>query len=210
MKKIFCLSFIFACACVPVLKADSPVTSTVFYSAYMEHEIVGYAEQSGVLDDKIAAYLLDEGNLIDVKAAVINALGWDYYGTNNSATFMDHVAKAHGTTAAKLNYASLSGSELMCMGYLKIMDNYNSTDTALQILELARQKMSRSFTVNMIWAIADAQQKFDADWCGVWTNTAQVLNNTALVRDMKTSAIQSVVDYMILYKGSCSYIYSGE
>ncbi len=210
MKRIFCIAFVIACASIRTIRADSPVTSTVFYNAYMEHEIVGYAEQSGMIDEKIAAYLLDGDNLIDVKAAVINALGWDYYGKHNSDTFMDYLSKAHGTAAGKLTYASLSGSELMCLGYLKIMDNYNTTDTALQILELARQKMSRSFTVNMIWAITDAQQKFDADWCGVWTNTAQVLNNTALVRDMKTSAIQSVVDYMILYKGSCSYIYSGE
>ena len=54
-----------------VLIADSPVTSTDFYKAYLHIEQVQRAEQHGILDGHLAGYLLDETVSIDKKAAVI-------------------------------------------------------------------------------------------------------------------------------------------
>ncbi|MBC8173640.1 MAG: cell wall-binding repeat-containing protein, partial [Chitinophagales bacterium] len=136
--------------------------------------------------------------------AIINALGWDYYGKSNADAFLNYIAKVRNTSADKVVFADLTGTELMCYGYAKAMDDYSNVSEALQILELAKEKMPDSYTVNLIHAVISGQYEFDANWCGIWQVTQKVLNNKSLRRDMKTAAIQSVVDYMILYKSYCA------
>ncbi|MFN0276829.1 MAG: hypothetical protein ACKVPJ_13865 [Chitinophagales bacterium] len=183
--------------------ADSPLTETYFYAFYTEHEIVNYAI-IGTLDDKIAEYLLDDKNLIDVKAAVINAMGWGYEGKGNANLFRNYLAKRKGTTPEAVMTSELSGSELMCLGYLMAMDNTFEVDAALEILDMAKLKMPKSFAINMLWTLVKSQKEFETNFCNVWGYTRSMINNKTLKRDMKTAAIQSVVNYLILYKPYCS------
>ncbi len=183
--------------------ADSPLTSTEFYTQYQEYDIVKYAHEKGIMDDKIADYLVSSKNLIDVKAAVINALGWSYEGKSNALEFKKHLAKKYSITSENLNVNSLTGSELMCLGYLSAMDNYFDVTQAIDYLEISKSKMPLSFTVHMIYAIIKGQQVFDNNWCEIWTVTKNVLNDHSLARDLKTSAAQIIVDYMLQYKSSC-------
>ena len=74
---------------VNTLKADSPLTSTYFAASYYDYSIVSQAEVNRGLNDEIAAYLLNEDNPIDVKAAIINGIGWNYDGTNHSELFKE-------------------------------------------------------------------------------------------------------------------------
>lgn len=205
MNKIFLAAALSALLLIsnPV-KADSPITSTYIATFYYEYPIVAVAETSRSLNDEIAAFLLDPNNLIDVKAAVINAIGWNFDGTANAGMFKQYLAKYHGTTTEQLSLQSLSGDELFCLGYFMAMDNYFVVEDAINVLQMAADKNKTSFTTHLVLAMVEAQKSMDYDWCRVWRLTAEVLNDKSLERDMKTGAIQSIVDYMILYKSSCS------
>ncbi|MEZ5013539.1 MAG: hypothetical protein R2794_04545 [Chitinophagales bacterium] len=199
-----------AAACIGIalwmpftVQADSPLTSTYFATSYYSYEIVGAAEKSGALTDEIAAYLLDNKNPVDVKAAVVNALGWSYDGRANAEVFKAYLAKKYNASATSLNLNSLRDDELMCLGYMMAMDNYFVVDDAIEVLDKAIARDTKSFTIHMIHALVSAQKAMDTDWCMVWKLTAQVLQNDTLFRDLKTAATQTIVDYMILYKSDC-------
>ena len=53
---------------------DSPLTSATFHSPYRNRTIS--RASAGRLDPGLSAYLADPRKPIDVKAALINALGW--------------------------------------------------------------------------------------------------------------------------------------
>jgi len=74
-----------------IANADSPITSTDFYKAYLHIPEVEEANKVGVLSDKIAQYLLDSENSLDKKAAVINALSWDFDRKINAYLFKRHL-----------------------------------------------------------------------------------------------------------------------
>lgn len=196
---------VIALCCTFSLHADSPLTSAYFAINYYEYPIVGIAETGHEITDEVAKFLLDETNPIDVKAAVINAIGWNYDGTNNAQKFKEYLAKSHLTSTEKLILSDLTADELMCMGYLIAMDDYFVMDEAINILELAVNKNQTSFTINLILTLVKAQKAMDLDFCKVWSLTSGLLNDKDLKRDIKTSAIQGVVDYMILYKQDCVY-----
>ncbi len=208
MKKILFAFCLVTGVSVGSIKADSPLTSTYFASSYYEYAIVSKAEVSRTVDDEVAAYLLDKNNPIDVKAAVINAIGWSYDGNGNAKKFREYLAAAHNTTTAQLNLSDLRSDELMCLGYLTGMDDYFQVDDAINMMQMAADKKKSSFTIHMLLAMLQAQKAMDTDFCKVWTLTSAVLNDTSLKRDIKTAAIQAVVDYMILYKSSCTESYS--
>lgn len=205
MKKIAFLFISLVTISVTAVKADSPITSTYFAASYYNYPIVLDAEIKHELTDEIAAFLLDKNNPIDAKAAVINAIGWNFDGSKNSEVFKTHLAKSKGITTAQINLEELTADELFCMGYLLAFDDYFIVDDALNMLEKAASKNKNSFTIHLILNMTKAQKTMDTNFCAVWTLTAEVLNNKSLKRDMKTVAIQSVVDYMILYKPECSY-----
>lgn len=186
-----------------VAKADSPLTSTYFAASYYDYPIVSQAEITRGISAEIAAYLLDENNPIDVKAAIINGIGWNYDGTSNSETFKEYLAKSKGITTAQINLDDLSAHELFCLGYLMGMDNYFIVDDAINVLEKAATKNKSSFTIHLILNVTRAQKAMDTDFCKVWKYTSATLNDDTLKRDLKTAAIQSIVDYMILYKDDC-------
>lgn len=202
-KFILALCLCFSLTLSKDLLADSPLTSTYFASFYYEYPMVATAETTRALNDDIMAFLASDEQLIDVKAAVINAIGWSYDGTKNAEMFWNYLARKHATTSESLSYALLSAHELFCYGYLMAMDDYFNVANAVEVLKLATTKDNTSYTIHMVLAMTEAQMSMDYDWCGVWKSMRAVLNNTTLKRDIKTAAIQSVVDYMILYKSSC-------
>ena len=106
--------------------ADSPVTSTPFHQAYLDIEIVGEAKTSGVLTEKTFRYLSSPEHPIDVKAAIINALGWNIEGKKNSRIFSELLARERNVSLKTVqeNFELLSADELFCLGYLQLMDDY--------------------------------------------------------------------------------------
>ncbi|WPC39935.1 cell wall-binding repeat-containing protein [Clostridium sp. JS66] len=179
--------------------ADSPVTSTDFYKAYTDVNIVKTASEKGVIDQQIADYLHSSKNPIDVKAAVINALGWKIDGKSNAESYVKLV---YSKDMDKLDIDSLSGDETFCISYMMALDDYFHVDKALTLMDKAYEKNNTSFTIAIIRSVLKGQAVLDnGSWGMIWFNTENVLNDKTLVKDMKQEAIDNIVAYMKLYEG---------
>jgi len=60
------------------------------------------------------------------------------------------------------------GDELLCMGYLKAMDNYFQVDDALKYAETALLQKPKSYTYQIITALIRAQKASGIDSCKVY------------------------------------------
>src|SRR3990170_773368 len=127
--------------------ADSPITATKFYEAYMDVKMVERAHLEGVMGLEIAEFLTSPENPIDVKAAVINALSWRFDGKSNAELYAYYLALLYHVSITELDTEFLSADEIFCIGYLTAMDDYFHPEKALPILEEAYKTMGNSFTV---------------------------------------------------------------
>src|SRR3990172_12490499 len=75
-----------------ITHADSPITATKFYEAYLDVKMVERAHLEGVMGLEIAEFLSSPENSIDVKTAVINALSWKFDGKNNAELYAYYLA----------------------------------------------------------------------------------------------------------------------
>jgi len=200
MKEIiiyFCFAFLF----IPnSLLADSPLTSTPFHEKYTDIDIVLQAEQMGTINREIANYLHNVNNPIDIKAAVINALGWDINGKNNAR---EYTMIIYNSYVISDDMIAASTDEAFVLGYLHAMDNYSDPDYALNYLKMAQQSNSKSYTVNLIYRLVKAQKAMDTDFCKAWQQVNKVYLNDDLNMDMREDARKVIYDYMINYKGYC-------
>lgn len=179
--------------------ADSPVTSTDFHKAYIDIGIVKIAKEKGIVDSEIANYLYSSKNPIDVKAAVINALGWNFEGKNNAENY---VKLMYSKDIDELDINLLSGEEIFCISYMMALDDYFHPDKALPMMDKAYEKNNTSFTIDIVRSILKSQDDMlnKGNWQMVWTNTESVLNSTTLQKDMRQEGIDIIVEYMKLYK----------
>lgn len=187
------------------LQADSPITSTDFYKAYIDIPMVAKAAQSdGILTKEMAAFLSADKTPIDQKAAVINALSWDIDGKNNANRYLEYLTqKYYGVKIDSTTLEPFTPDEVFCLGYLRAMDDYFNVLEALDILDVAWWANDTSFTISMIYAIVEAQDAMDYDWCEVWMLVEDVLLDDVLVMDMRKEAVTIILDYMRLYKDEC-------
>lgn len=181
-------------------RADSPLTSTPFYKEYLDNEIVVKAENTKMIDQEIADYLHDTSNPMDIKAAVINALGWDVTGRLNYNIYCGMI---HGKLLDESDLNILNPNELFVLGYLKAMDNYFEPKPAVPFLNKAKDDMSNSFTVAMIDALVKGQETMSTDFCNVWKLSEGVFDNASLEKDMRESAKKIIYDYVVIYKNDC-------
>lgn len=203
MKIAWFVCGIFCAICSATALADSPITSTDFFTAYEDLEIVCEARAKGVIDREIAEYLLSENNAVDHKAAVVNALSWKFEGKENALVFRIFLALKYSTDLDHLDLDALTSDELLCLGYLTVLDNYFEPSRAIPILEMAWQKNQDSYTVNIVLALARAQQWMEYDWCLAWLTVKEVRENQALQRDLRPAAERIIFDYMELYENYC-------
>lgn len=189
---------------LPIMaKADSPITSTDFYKVYTDVPMVETASTAKIMNKVIAEFLLSSKNPLHIKVAVINALGWDIDGKKNAKIFKTFLARKHKTNAENLDLEKLSGDELLCLGYLTVMDDYFKPDKAIPILEAAAKKNSDSFTVAIIIALTKAQKAMDSSGCDAWQVVNKVFEDKNLSQDMRPEAKQIIYDYMVLYQPEC-------
>ncbi len=181
--------------------ADSPLTSTWFCEAYKSEKIVEIASNSnGILTTELMNYLIVKKNPIAVKMAIINQLSWDINGKDNATIFYNFLVSKQGYKSKDDFFKKGSDFELLCMAYLKSLDNYFDVTEAVNIAEKALDKNPKSYTFNIITALIKAQQAFDTDWCKVYSLTNDVRLNESLFKDMDEEAIKIIFEYMDLYK----------
>ena len=181
--------------------ADSPITSTDFYRAYLDYPIVQKAEQEGVIDIEIAEYLYSRSIPIDLKVAVMNALSWGPEEKRNADFFTYYLALRYRTPTDHLHPRWLLPTELFCLGYLTILDNYFEPSHGRILMELAIDQMAPSFAASLVYGLALAQElSIDGDYASSWNVIEKVLTDQALPQDFRPEAIEIVVEYMRLYE----------
>ena len=84
------------------------------------------------------------------------------------------------------------------------MDNYLETEKSIKLLTIAKNKNPKSFTANIILALAEAQKAMDSDWCRIWKLGDEVFTNEELEKDMNEEASKIILDYLAKYKSSCN------
>jgi len=201
MKKKLCfaiiIAFVVSLMSPAISSADSPITSTEFYVSYLDIDIVVKASKSNHIDEEIAGYLSDPENPLDVKAAVINALGWRFEGNGNADRYSDFI---FGKPLEDLDFDSVPPHDLFCIGYLMVKDNYFEPERAIPVMEKACEAFPRSLTVAMIDALVKAQMYMTDDWSKMWPLVDDIIKNKDLDMDMRQEALDIIIDYMILYK----------
>jgi hypothetical protein len=183
--------------------ADSPLTSTEFYKAYSDVPLVQDAMKcKGKMTNAMLEYIYAETNPLEIKLALINAIGWDVKGLKNSQTFFKYVIKKKnyktdfgGDYTAFKWYATRD--ELICYSYLKAMENYFELADAFDIASEAQRKYPESFAVNMIYNLIKSQGLTAfGESCYASKTFSSLKNNPKLTMDMKKESMPFVFEYM--------------
>lgn len=183
--------------------ADCPLTSTDFYKAYMDVPMVQEASISkGKITTEMMDYIDNDTNPLEIKLAIINAIGWNVKGLTNSKKFFAYVINKKkyktefgGDFMAFKWYATRD--ELICFSYLKAMDNYFDVVDASEIASEAIRKYPDSFAVTMIYNLIKAQGLSMLGETCYASKLFQILkNNSNLKMDMKKESMSYIFEYL--------------
>lgn len=190
--------------------ADSPLTSTDFSQAYLDIPIVKEAFISkGRMTLEMMNYIDDDANPLDVKLAIINAIGWDHKGMMISKMFFMYVMnkKKYQTdfgdeyTAFKWN---ATRDELICYSYMKALDNYFDVVDAFEMAGEAIRKYPDSFAVNMIYNLIKSQGLTSYnESCYASKLFLTLKDNPKLKMDMRRESMSYVFEYMTYIGENC-------
>lgn len=210
IKKSFLLFCIILLA-YQISFADSPLTSTKFYKAYLDVPIVKNAsENPKKLSEEAKAYLFDESNPLDVKIALINAVGWDIEGLPTYSEYIEYcfghyprekynIPEDKRLTVEDI-YNTVSCEQMAVLVYLHAMADYNDTKSNYSFMEYAMQTPINKQSFMLPMGLIVAQTALDLD---DWENIYPAMNyyvNSPEIKDMRSEAIIIVMDYINEYK----------
>ncbi|HEY9652984.1 MAG TPA: hypothetical protein V6C95_20175 [Coleofasciculaceae cyanobacterium] len=220
MRLIPCIPAIIGCivATAPAALADSPLTSTDFADAYQDVNVVQQAERNG-LNERVLKALSDPKVPQDVRAAIVNEIGWSNEPQQNATIYLDYIARRHNTGPSEITLDMLTPQEAMALGYLLAMDNrfylnqpiggpgeVQQTD-ALSIVEAAVAKAPQDFSVALIHSLIQSQHEFDrgpANWCAVYETVQGTVEEFQGARNMRPQAVDIIMDYIGIYEDNCT------
>ena len=183
--------------------ADSPLTSTHFADAYSDHPMVQTADEfmQGDMSTTLLNFLADKHSPVDVRLAVINKIGWNFDGTSMGAQLRDYLMGRYNAKNESKLVKKLDAGTLAVYAYALAMSDYFDVKAAQELAHQALKKnKNKSFSVAMASALIDAQHYLDSDWGMVYKVVADVLHNGSLHLDMRQEAIDSIMEYINLYK----------
>lgn len=188
--------------------ADSPLTSTEFYKAYLDIPLIQKtANSKGVLTDEVFEYLTSK-NSLDKKVALINALKWNIDGKNNSVLYIKKLLVLHKNYTLTNFYQKATSEELLCYGYLKAMDDYFDVKKASVFTSRAQKLNPGSYTIAIINHLITAQMTDRNDWCERFSGFDTIKQNKLIKVDFRTKASGIVYEYLKNYKDYCTTWYS--
>ena len=199
MKKLFILILLIS----QYTFADSPLTSTDFYKAYIDVPLVQDALKcKGKITNEMMAYINSDTSSLEVKLAIINAIGWNVKGNKSSKLYFKFVMNKKkyksdfGGNSTAFNW-NATADELICYAYMKALDNYFDVSDAFEVAGLALKKNPNSFAVNMIYNLIKAQGLTAyGESCYASKTFSSLKNNAKLTMDMKKEAMPFVFEYM--------------
>lgn len=202
MKRLFTL--VTLVAAWTLCWADSPLTSTHFADAYSDHPMVQAAtdEMQNDIPTTLLNFLADEHQPVDVRLAVINKLGWNFNGTAMGQQLGEYLMGRYHAKNEKKLIKKLDAGTLAVYAYAVAMSDYFNVKKACELGHKALKKnKNKSFSVAMAAALIDAQNYMDSDWSMIYKVVADVLHDGSLHLDMRQEAIDSIMEYINLYKG---------
>ena len=199
-KTLLLLLFTFS---INYVFADSPLTSTDFYKAYLDVPMVQEALNSkGKMSNEMMEYIVVDTNPLEIKLAIINAIGWEHKGIMISKRFFASVMSKKkyqtelGGDFMAFNW-NATADELICYAYMKALDNYFDVVGAFEIAGDAVRKSPDSFAVNMIYNLVKAQGLNDfGENCYASKMFLSLKDNPQLKMDMKKESLSYVFEYM--------------
>ena len=188
--------------------ADSPLTSTDFYKAYLDIPLIQKtANSKGILTEEVFEYLTSQ-NSLDKKVALINALKWNSDGKNNSVLYIKKILVLHKNYTLTNFYQKATPEELLCYGYLKAMDDYFDVKKASVFTSRAQKLNPGSYTIAVINHLITAQMTGINSWCERYSGFDTIKQNKLLKLDFRTKASDVIHDYLKGYKDYCTTWYS--
>lgn len=199
----------------PIAKADSPLTSTNFYQAYQDVELVNKAAQKQLTPALMDA-LSDPTIPNDQRAAIINALGWSIEGQSNATVYLDYLAKKYQKNRSDLKLESLITEEIFALGYLLAMDDYFTLKAlggkgeleqadAVTLLSTAAARQPQDYTIALIDKLAQSQIYLAdfSQWCTVYKTVSTIVYNFPPERNLRPEAVKIIMDYIQNYQEYC-------
>lgn len=183
--------------------ADSPLTSTHFADAYADHEMVQIASDTmqGDLPFSVLNFLADKQAPVDVRLAVVNKLGWNFDGTSVGGQLCEFLMGRYNAKSEAKLVKKLDAKTLAVYAYAKAMSDYFNVSTASELGHIAVKKnKDKSLSVALISALIDAQVYLDSDWSKIYPVVNNVLHDGSLNPDIRQDAIDSIMEYIDLYK----------
>ena len=201
LLRIFVGALLGAFLVVGPAQADSPLTSTPFYQAYLDIPQVKAAHDTGRLTTRLGQFLSSSAPL-EQRVAVVNALSWSVYGKQNAALFREVLAQRYKVPLAELD-GRINPSEELCLAYLEGLDQYFEVSRACERAEHARVGLGKSYVAAIVVGLLRAQRDFK-DFAQVWEDVAPLDGVCDLKVDMRPQARTIIFNYMRLYRGSSS------
>lgn len=185
--------------------ADSPLTSTDFYKAYLDVPLVAKVSKSnGVLTAEVFDYLNSKSISIDKKIAVINALKWNIKGKHNATLYLKKLLMLHKDYTPANFYNKANAEELICYAYLKAMDNYFDVKKASLFSIRANKLNPNSYAIVIINKLITSQMVGHSDWCDIYTRMKSIKGNRKLTKDFRKKAAVIIFKYTDSYKEYCA------
>ena len=183
--------------------ADSPLTSTDFYKAYLDVPLVQKALNSkGKITNEMLEYIYSDTNSLEIKLAIINAIGWKVKGNKSSKLYFKFVMnKKKYKSDFGGDYTAFmwnaTADELICYAYMKALDDYFDVSDAFEVAGFALNKNPNSFAVNMIYNLIKAQGLISfGETCYAKKMFNTLKHNQNLMMDMRNGAMPFVFEYM--------------
>lgn len=185
--------------------AAKPVSLLSFYDSYSNLDIIRTIQQNNQFDGNIGAFLLNESNSVSEKLATMNALIGHNKNNNAAETFKMLVSRQYKANYETLDLNILSANELLCLGYLTLIDDQGNPDNALPILEKASVKSQTSKSVQIIYALISAQSLINkGQTCEAWNSFKISTENSALTNDLDGEIAGRIVNEMQVYNEGCN------
>lgn len=200
----FAFIFIILLFLIQPLSADSPLTSTPLYKAYLDIPQVKSANQTKKISFELAEYLASPSSGLDNKIAVINALSWGKNARDNAQLFASYLSLKYQTPLKKIEPGSMDPEDLLVLAYMLALSDYFKPERSMKLIEMAQSRLSSSFTANLVLTLNRAQAMMDTDFCGVYSVGESLFQDKTLKRDIRPGAVTIVQEYLQLYKTDCN------
>ncbi|MFC1510146.1 hypothetical protein ACFL49_00610 [Candidatus Omnitrophota bacterium] len=163
MKKFFILLLLIVSPILFAVRlsfADTPITSTHFYKAYLDISLVQKAADTHILNREIMEYLSKDNEPIDIKMAIINALSWvnEEAAIANVHRYQTFLDKKYEVSFEILKIDNMKAIDKLCLGYLMVIAKYYySENPGFYLIGSSSEELNGSFTAALIWGLSTAQ-----------------------------------------------------